>query len=345
MVFDNYLKKYHNDLVGFWLHDEQIPNRPIQDFCDMIYSLHLIGRLNEIKIESCNAFVEELERYDLPGWQSLEVTDKKEKLSVHNFAYLLGTLNIIKLYNIDLYPRLFVKRKLNIGELIDEKKFLPKYPAWLSHHNWRVSHWIGGIPSILFSLGDSSLEQAGYFRSTAKSVLKVINTQLLSQSTGLIKLYKIELFQQIFKKFYKLRHDPELGDLGGVAHILWINHFTDQKYVGNDWLLNESIRLFKKHTPFMEKVPYCLDFDIVQIARTAFANDSKIDLNGLKDRATQMMDDIESFYKNANLEGYTLHKVPGALATYHECALILEKDKLENLEMKTIDIIKDAYWL
>jgi len=345
MIFEEYLKKHHNDLVSFWLEAEPIPTRPVQDFCDMIYSLHLLGLLNEIKVESCQAFIKRLKQYDLPGWKSLGIIEKKSKLSVHNFAYLLGTLNIIKKYNIDLYPKLFVNRKLAIEELIDEKTFSPRYPAWLSHHNWRVSHWIGGVPSILFSLGDSSIDNAKYFKQTAQAVLHVTNTKLLSQSTGLIRLYKIELFQFLFKKFYQLRHDPELGNLGGVAHILWVNHFTGQKYIGNDWLLNESVRLFNKHTPFMEKVPYCLDFDIVQIARTSLTANSKIDLKDLKARAAQMMRDIESFNKDANLDNYTLHKVPGALATYHECAFILGKERLENLDVKTIDIIKDAYWL
>lgn len=346
MVYDNYLVKYHNDLVSFWLHGGPIPDRAVQDFCDMIYSLHLIGKLEGVQIQSCSKFIESLKEYKLPGWSSTAVSATNKSLSVHNFAYLLGTLNILKKYNIDLYPDLFCDRVDDVSEIIDQSTFIPKYPKWLTHHNWRVSHWIGGVPSILFSLGNSSISNASHYKRLGLAVLDVVNEELLSPKTGLIKLYKFDVLQKLFRSFYRLRHDPDLGDLGGVAHVLWINHFENVDYVANDWLLNESISLFKKHEPFMERVPYCLDFDIVQIVRTCLSQSKKhIDIKSVKERAIQMMKDIDVFYENESLDSYTLHKVPGALATYHECAFILGEEKLKTYAIDTVDIIKDAYWL
>jgi hypothetical protein len=72
--------------------------------------------------------------------------------------------------------------------------------------------------------------------------------------------------------------------------------------------------------PFMETVPYCLDFDIVQLARTPFRkaiHRQRAHARPLCDYA----DDIITFYETGLDGDYTLHKLPGGLATLHECAL------------------------
>ena len=94
----------------------------------------------------------------------------------------------------------------------------------------------------------------------------------------------------------------------------------------------------------MERVPYCLDFDIVQLARTAASADP-VRAEKLRDRARTFERDLIGFFTGGAPDSYTLHKLPGALATLHECALICGDEQMAELAIAPIDIIADAYWI
>lgn len=275
----------------------------------------------------------------MPGWAG---GASKQALSVHNCAYAFGTLNLLRhAGHGDLYRRVVGGRALDLNNLLDETSWLPRYPWWFTHHGWRVSHWLGGAPSLLLSAGASDLPEAEQLSEVAKRALDAANNAL-DPRTGLIRLYRSGLLQKAFKTAYAVRHDPTLGDLGGVAHVLWVNHVLDRPYVAAEALLKAASREFLARKPFIEKAPYCLDFDIVQIARTAADLGPGVQAP-LRGRALEMMRDIEAFFGGEIPEAYTLHKVPGALATHHECGLIASTGGHSSAPY--IDIIKLAYWL
>src|SRR5690606_17742382 len=116
------------------------------------------------------------------------------------------------------------------------------------------------------------------------------------------------------------------------------------RYVAVDALLAQAQKLFRRHEPFMEKAPYCLDFDIVQIVRTGLEQTGAGHAADTA-RALKMTADMEDFFNRPLPEGYALHKFPGALAAYHECALIAGLDPSGQLGTPAIDIIGRAFWL
>lgn len=333
------LEDRFSSITSFWRTGQVQDVFSIEQHCDVVYSLTLLNEQSSIHGMAVEKFIARLKQTALPGWSGGE----GRPLSVHNCAYAFGALNLLSHAGFKgLYTQALEERAFQSTGLVD-RKGAPLYPRWLGHHNWRVSHWIGGTPSILWSLGQSDLADAPTYAALATSVLEVANAQLDSK-TGLLHLYRSEAGQRLFRFLYSRRHDPELGDIGGVAHLLWVNHVAGRPYVACQALLDQSRNLFERHTPFMEGVPYCLDFDVVQIVRTGLEQTD--DRRGADvARAKVMMADIETFFSEPVPETYNLHKIPGALATYHECALIVGKDAEADLRMPVFDIIKRAYWL
>jgi hypothetical protein len=92
----------------------------------------------------------------------------------------------------------------------------------------------------------------------------------------------------------------------------------------------------------MERTPYCLDFDIVTIARTALASEGYD--TALMARAAEMLSAITFFLNNSLNSDYALHRLPGALATMHECALLEGREHVPDLGVAK-DVIKVAGWL
>ena len=88
----------------------------------------------------------------------------------------------------------------------------------------------------------------------------------------------------------------------------------------------------------MESMPYCLDFDIVQLARTAYSHTDK-------PRAAEYANSISDYLQGEIPSNYTLHKLPGALATLHECAFITGDYSVHGLGCERKDIIKTAFWI
>lgn len=334
-----FLESRHTDLYKFWTGHQALPNASIQDHCDVIYSLFLIGAVCEVPAASIERFCSLAAKADLPGWKARQAG---AGLSVHNCAYLFGSLNLLAPNPGDLYDLILAGRDKDLPSLIDPETSLPQFPAKWTHHAWRVSHWLGGVPSVLLSLERSGSKVASYFAGTAERTRNAVE-RLIDQETGLIRAYKSALLQKIFRTLYRIRHNPDLGELGGIAHILWIDHVLGRRYTASAALLQSSSELFNAHTPYMESVPYCLDFDIVQIVRTA---SQQLGVTNSRDigRATDMMEHIERYF-DAPDDHYILHKVPGALAAYHECSALAGSSSPLTLDGRPIDIIKQAYWL
>jgi len=334
------LERQHANVLSFLENGTGGGDIGVQDCCDVIYSLFLLGEGGRLAAAAPDAFCDALAKVDFPGWKATG----KDRLTVHNVAYAFGALNLLRtITGRDLYGRVLQGREPAFDQLIDGKTGLPLYPRWLAHHNWRVSHWLGGIPSIFLSLSMADLPDRAAHRARAEALIERTNRSL-DPKTGLIRLYKVKLLQSAFRLFYGVRHDPDLGDVGGVAHVTWVNHAMGIAYVANDALCKTAGDLFLAHSPYMESVPYCLDFDIVQIVRTAMKRNSDA-ARKYEARAREMMSSIEDFFSGEVPEGYTLHKLPGALATYHECLLLAGGTGALGSGMKAIDIITAANWL
>lgn len=330
-----WLSSRHAPLLAFWTEGGlRPPEATLEAHCDIVYSLELMGRVNDIDSTAAKSFAELVAEREMPGFES---RSSGKYVSVHNAAYVLGAMNLCLKQKDELYDIAFGRRKAHLDNIILRENGMPIFPLKWRHHNWRVSHWLGGIPSIILSLSRSASRHAGTFGSAFERCRAAVDT-VIDKKTGLLHAYKSDALQSLFRIGYSLRHNAELGDVGGIAHILWIDHATDRRYVGLDSLYRQSSELFSRFSPFMERVPYCLDFDVVQIVRTT-GEQMAVKSGDNAARARQMMGDIEEFFRHQPPETYTLHKLPGALATWHECGLVADS------QGNYTDIIKKAYWL
>jgi hypothetical protein len=336
----SYLTTHHAEPLAFWQKAVPASSASLEALCDVLYSLHLAGLADEIDPEAPALFADVLAARPLPGWAATDGAGGGDSVSIHNCAYAFGVLNLIRPRHGDYYVRAVGNRTLRAADLIDERG-RPRFPRWLTHHHWRVSHWLGGVPSILWSVGHSSHPASVDARGLALRALEAADTWLAS-GDGFIKLYWFEPAQQLFRAAYRLRHDPELGDVGGLAHIHWINHAAGRPYLAADRVLDRTSAVFRQRRPFMEGRPYCLDFDVVQLVRTAGEQTGGLS-DGDAARASEMMGDLETFFGSALSADYALHKLPGALATYHECATICAIATMPFGPPR--DIIRDAFWI
>jgi hypothetical protein len=337
-----YLSNNHEALLHFWRGEGAMPDVTAEAHCDMVYTLFMLDDGKSISGSAAEAFYSFLNGYNLPGWGYAE---EKPVLSVHNVAYVFGALNLISeslsISRAEVFDKVLAHRKLDLGRIVDPTSSLPVFPRKWAHHNWRVSHWIGGIPSLILSVAESGGRFSEIFKPLSIKVRDATDAYI-NKRTGIIKAWRNPVIQQAFRFAYSIRHDPDLGDIGGVAHILWVDHAMGRKYIAAEALLAQSQNLMLKHSPFMEKVPYCLDFDIVQIVRTGLEQTGS-DRGNITGRAKEMMSDISAYFATGPGLEYTLHKVPGALATYHECAMIAEQPT--GFTHDAIDIISFAKWL
>lgn len=334
------LEQRHAELLSFWLTGKDMPEASVEAHCDMIYTLYMLGDIDRVSADAVDQFLVYLRAKNLPGWKP-EGTDAP--ILVHNCAYAFGALNLLSASPAPLYDAVLAGREPDLDAIVDAQTNHPKFPPKWAHHNWRVSHWIGGIPSLILSVARSGSKASAQYAKIIEAV-RPATDDLLDHRTGLIKAYRSEIVQQLFRRLYAVRHDPELGDVGGVAHILWVDHAMGRRYLALDSVLKQSQELFHRNSPFMEKVPYCLDFDIVQIVRTGLDQTGE-DRSADTARANKMMADIENFFSAEVPSEYSLHKIPGALATYHECALIGGVDPSASVGRSATDIISRAYWL
>lgn len=321
---------------------------PLQDLNDLVYSLHFLGWPVRPGRRSRSALLHYLSNFRLAG--DLDGGDGRLPVSVHGTAYTLSTLTLLKTVGLDLFDEVLTPSSWRFDQLIDPQSQLPRWPAKWSHHNWRVSHWIGGSLSIMREL--SRHMQDAYRDSDAPSIDQLLEAsdRLIDADSGVLKCYRSRLLQQVFRQAYRLRHDPTLGDVGGVVHVHWVNYAEGRSFKAGRRLFETASRLMLERRPFMESVPYCLDFDVVQILRTAMPVDLGTDeRQALNRRASDYASEVARYLDNHLGPDYALHKLPGALATIHECALIDRSISLADLgfseDIMPIDIMKETSWL
>ncbi|MGP9801290.1 hypothetical protein [Rheinheimera sp. NSM] len=325
---------------AFWLTGKETEwnAKSLQDHADYIYTRTLLGDSDWFVPEAVTKYAEVIKSAPLAGKDGVE-----QAMLPHLTAYLLASLNLLAHAGADVRADVLGSITLDLSKLVDAKTQLPIWPAKWSHHTWRVSHWIGGIPSILltFARHDPKMQVS---EQQVLQVLEACDRHILQAHTGLMKAYRSELLQQLFRLAYRLRHNPEHGDIGGLVHVHWINHATDRCYIAADKLIDRC-KSDLTAEPFLEKVPYCLDFDYIQLMRTALEQKPQKCSDSINQRISKFNVDLVNFLDAIPAEGYSLHKLPGALATLHETSLLLKQAQVPGLNIPPKDIIKLAYWL
>jgi hypothetical protein len=266
------------------------------------------------------------------------------KLGVHKTAYALGALNLLETHGQACHRDVLRETGWQKHKLFDRRTGQSRWPWYFTHHAWRVGHWVGGIPSIVMSLWRLAPDLAARNRLPHVSVVLNRSDALLDKETGLLRAYKIQALQRIFRLLYAYRHHPDAGDIGGVAHLHWNNYAAGRlPYKAGPALFDRTWSLLQRR-PFIEREPYCLDFDVVQLARTAIPDgDERIE--ALRDRVREYSGDIANFYSSRLNGNYHLHKLPGGLAALHECALTTELDHVPELAIAPVDIAREAHWI
>jgi hypothetical protein len=335
-----YLERAAPIALSFWTAEDATAMPAPLAACDVLYALVLIGRTDLLVRDGGDRFASLLSGLRLAGGIG---RGSGPDLNVHLSAYALGTLNLLDAVGRPAHDDVLQESGWQLGELVDPKTLKPQWPSYFSHHSWRVGHWIGGVPSIIKSLW--SLSPDASRRNGLPSVDSVLekSDELLDDDTGLLRAYRSDLSQKVFRFAYRFRHDPEIGDIGGVAHLHWVNYAAGRPYKNAPELFARSWRLLRRE-PFVEGRPYCLDFDAVQLCRTSLPHSGQI-RRDFEVRAHQYAEDICKFLDEDMDDSYPLHKLPGALATLHECALATGKTNVRGLQVEPIDIPKQAHWL
>ena len=337
-----YLLEYHPAALN--LVTKGTPNGEVsaQDANDVIYALWLIGRTELLTAKGVSAFAAHVGRWQLAGGVNTPIGDGRTA-SVHLTAYTLGTTALLRSAGHDVAADIITGKQWSLHELFDDG-LRPRWPGKWSHHTWRVSHWIGGAPSILLSLRRLAPERCQAQGAPVIADVLSASDALVDGETGLLKTYRSRLLQSLFRSVYRIRHDPTVGDVGGVVHLHWINYATGRMpYKAGDALFARAVALLAR-TPFIERTPYCIDFDIIQIVRTA--SPSPTALTGkLQARARQLAVDIAAFFETGLTRDYRLHQLPGALAAQHECALITGDRAVAGLGIAPLDTICAAGWI
>lgn len=336
----SYLRRHAAEPFGFWTVSGSGARPDMLAVCDVFYSLKLAGLLDMLAPDAGTRFAGLLGGYSLPGGIGV---GSGPALNVHKTAYALGVLNFLAAHGMPVQDAALRAQGWRNGELLD-RRHRPRWPWYFAHHAWRVGHWIGGIPAIILSLWRLAPEHAARNSLPPADLVLGSSDALLDRETGLFRAYRLEPLQQLFRALYRVRHDPDMGALGGVAHLHWANYAAGRlPYKAAPALFDRTWNLMQRR-PFMEGVPYCLDFDILHLARTAIP-DGDARAQALQARAHDFADDANRFY-DTRLDGeYSLHKLPGGLAAMHECALITRSDTVPGIGIVPVDVAREAYWI
>lgn len=339
---ERYLERNHPAAFGFWTDAHDIPETSIQSLCDVFYIFHMLDIAGKISPEAAQAFVRRIATVALAG-SLTEPPEGAKQVNVHGTAYVLGTLRLLQLAGLLNGEIDLPGRQWDMSQLFDAT-WRPRWPAKYSHHNWRVSHWIGGSVSIVANLHLLCPTRAASENVPALNTVLERANSLIDPRTGVLKCYRSDLLQMVFRNLYRLRHDPDAGDVGGVVHLHWVNYANgNMPYKARGPLLATATRLLD-HRPFQEGHPYCLDFDVLQIVRTSLG-DSPEPEPALIERSKAYGNDIESYLLNSISQSYSLHALPGALATMHEAALLQNLPFISRDGVRVVDIIKDSGWI
>ncbi|HSM96188.1 MAG TPA: hypothetical protein VLT91_09110 [Rhizomicrobium sp.] len=337
-----YMEQHAPRALAFWVedgaHDGDVD---VVSVCDALYALKLIGRMDLMAGDANDRFVRLLSRHSLAGKIGI---GKGAPLSVHQTAYVLGVLNLLQAHGTPCHREILRACGWRKHELLDDRTGHPRWPWYFAHHAWRIGHWIGGIPSIVLSLWRLCPDLAEKNRLPRPKTVLARSDALIDGKTGLLRPYRWHLLQRGFRALYRFRHDPDAGAIGGVAHLHWSNYAAGRvPYVASEALFDRTWQLLQRR-PFMEAQPYCLDFDIVQIARTAISHDDSRS-SELQERAAIYAWDISDFYANSLDSAYALHKLPGGLAALHESAMTADLEDVPGLAIAPVDIAKEAHWI
>jgi len=335
----DYLEAHHPSALRLVTTGAPGDDVAMQDACDVVYTLALLGRTDLLTAEGAAAFAISVGRWRLAGGLNAP-PGHRQAASVHLTAYVLGSTALWRAAGFDISIELVAAPEWHLHELFDDE-LRPRWPATWSHHSWRVSHWIGGAPSILLSLHRLAPDRCRTQGVPALADVLAASDALVDGETGLLRAYRSQFLQSMFRAAYRLRHDPQVGDVGGVVHLHWVNYAAGRlPYKAAGALFQRAVALLER-TPFIERTPYCLDFDVIQIVRTAAPSPSSLD----RERARRLAADISHFFEAGLTADYRLHRLPGALATQHECALITGDRSVDGLDMAPLDIIQAAGWI
>lgn len=300
-------------------------------YCDLIYSLWYLDFLLKPTRKSVNNFFDCF--YACSRWGAIGI-DHAVELNAHQTAYCLGALRLLR----KSFPVYFEKK--NAPDDWDFSPYLdtysiPRYPLIYRFHAWRSSHWLGGGLSIMLNahLETGNPKYRNQFHVTMNSIEhRVLDTR------GLIRHMNPKFLGWIFRYLYNFKHDSRCGEVGGVAHLTWIYHYEGKAYKECESLLNYTWAVLNDKSDYVEDVPYCLDFDFVQIIRTASEQLSESEKYVV--RMERYAKDVERYIVEMALDDdmFDLHKLPGALATYFECLALVDKTIKK-------DVIKEAAWL
>jgi hypothetical protein len=336
----NYLDHMARDALSFWTVPGSSARPDVLSACDTLYSLKLIGRMDLVAGDAGARFSDLLSGYTLAGGIG---KGSGQPLGVHKTAYALGVLNLLAAHGQPVQRDALREHGWLKHELLDARH-RPRWPWYFTHHAWRVGHWIGGIPAIVLSLWRLVPEFAAQNRLPPPSVVLHSSDTLIDGKTGLFRAYKVPVLQRAFRGLYRFRHDPDAGDLGGIAHLHWGNYAAGRlPYKAAPALFDRTWSLLQRR-PFMENVPYCLDFDIAHLARTSIPDGDRRGKQ-LRARMRDYAGDISDFYDTRLDDGYTLHKLPGGLAALHECALAEDLHEVPALGVAPVDVAREAYWI
>jgi hypothetical protein len=327
-----FVKLKHPELHKFWLDgcEDFWGQSSLQDHADFVYLLCFLEELHLVNRKSVDFFCNELIKLPLAGTNS-----SAKSLLPHLTAYLLGALNLLEASGFECRETTLRSIKFELRLLINESDYLPLWPKMWSHHSWRVSHWIGGIPAIMLTVARHS-PTSPFSEDVVLKVLESIDKNLIFSKSGLLRAYKSELIQHVFRLLYRLRHNPAHGDIGGLVHIHWVNYATGRNYINPKMLIDVCIEHLSCDG-FLESYPYCLDFDYIQLVRTLIPQIADYRVTEINKVFESYRTNLEKFLENIPTEGYTIHKLVGAMATYDEIKLIYRE--------KSTDIINSAYWL
>jgi len=335
-----YLARCAPQALCFWCKPGSGARPEILAACDTLYCLKLIGRMDLVAPDAAARFAALLNGYRLAG--GIGKGDGPQ-LGVHRTAYALATMNLLVELGPPVHGDVVRPSGWELREILDGRSCV-RWPWYLAHHAWRIGHWIGGIPSILLSLWRYVPELAHANGLPYPAAVLRNSDKLIDARTGLFHVYRAEFVQRAFRGLYRMRHDPDMGDIGGIAHLHWCNYAAGRMPYKAAQALFERTWALLQRRPFMEAEPYCLDFDVVQIARTAIPHgDARA--GRLQMRANAYAGAILDFYDSRLDDSYSLHKLPGGLAALHECAIAASDARVPGFEIPPVDIAKEAHWI
>lgn len=333
-----------------WCSRNALSRIPAQDLCDIVYTLYFLDWPRRPSAAGISSLCARLADFR----PKARLFGKGETpLDVHGTAYVLGALTLLAQVQPDLLERMLHRRGWVADDLIEVATALPRWPARWSHHGWRVGHWIGGACAIcaILEARVPELYRANGFPSSLAVLERT--EDLIDLSTGFLRCYgwgrSAALVHVTFNTLYALRHNPICGEIGGVVHVHWVNYFLGRPIKGAGPLYRIAMRELMTTQPFIERVPYCLDFDLIQITRIIHESRGKPLAKELRQRLLDYMRALVVFVRGPLPADYSLHKIPGSLAALHECLLFLKgeggSDPDAHGHLAPRDIMREVTWL